>query len=225
MAAAREARALRARGEAGAGQPAGAGARPAASLAPSARRGARRACAWLVAHGHAPAASPPGPRLRAGALSAGCAAPRACPGAPERSAEPPPRSGAAGRHALGLGRRRGPPLATARAPRGHRGPAGAQEATAAWPAHGVPQRHRGQQRGAARLPQGTLGWGLGLTGHHPALLSRPPSHLGKVGIGPDTPLPTPISALPPARRGSGLGREEESKQDSLNPLKPCCHEA
>lgn len=69
------------------------------------------------------------------------------------------RSRPGSQHALGLGGRRGPPLATAHAPWGREGPAGAQEATEARPAPRSPQRHHVQQRGATGLPQGMQGLG------------------------------------------------------------------
>ena len=65
-----------------------------------------------------------------------------------------PDPAASSQHALGLGGRHSRPLATARVPRGQRGPAGAQEASAVQPAPHSPQRHHTGQRGATGLPQG-----------------------------------------------------------------------
>lgn len=67
---------------------------------------------------------------------------------PLRAPDPP----ASSQHALGLGGRHSPFLATAHVPRGQRGPAGAQEASAVQPAPHSPQRHHTGQRGATGLP-------------------------------------------------------------------------
>ena len=85
---------------------------------------------------------------------------------PLRAPDPAARS----QHALGLGGRHSPPLATDLLPRGQRGPAGAQEASAVQPAPHGPQHHHTGQRGATGLPQGMHDLLRAHVSHSPARL-------------------------------------------------------
>lgn len=194
LAAARAARALRA-----GGRPGGTGAvRPPRPRHPPARPAAAPGASAQTCPGGraAPADAPP---LRRGPEP---------PGRPHEHARAPLREALSRcrRHALGLGRGRGPPLAAARAPRGRRGPAGAEEAAAARPARGTPQRHRGQRRGAARLPQGTRRRRTGLGRAHPCGAAR----VGASPSGAPAPHPTlcPLGSKAPSRPvGWGFGQD------------------
>lgn len=130
-------------------------------------------------------------------------------------------------HALGLGGRRGPPLATAHAPWGREGPAGAQEATEARPAPRSPQRHHVQQRGATGLPQGMQG--LGARGRLPPScrlcpLDSPglpsPSGWGGGLWAAATAVWIGRASRTLSGPGEGWGRGGASQWATLNPLKP-----